>query len=376
MKKIIVLFVFFIVAQTLAQTNGISYQAIIMNPKGEQLPGVNNANSPVVNKDICMVFKFVDEFSNVEYQETVQTKTDGFGMVNLVIGKGTQTAGYAASFQSIVWNSSKKSLIVGINTNGNCATYTEISNQEFSYAPLAFSAINAENVTGVVAIENGGTNATTLLGARTNLGIENVDNTTDLNKPISNATQTALNLKEDLVNKSIDLTTDGTSDIKYPSVKSVKMYVDGKLLVLSNNLANEVTRATAAEAAIATDLATETSARTTADATLTINLSNEVTRATAAEDAIAADLATETSARTTADATLTTNLANELTRATAAEATIAADLATETSARTTADTNLTTNLANEVTRATAAEAAIADDLATETSARTTADATL
>ena len=76
-------------------------------------------------------------------------------MVNLVIGSGNQTAGYATSFKDIVWNISKKSLIVGINTDGSCSTYIEISNQDFSYVPLAFSAISAENVTGVVAIENG-----------------------------------------------------------------------------------------------------------------------------------------------------------------------------------------------------------------------------
>lgn len=108
MKKIFLLFILFVATHTFAQNNGISYQAIILNPKGEQLPGVNNLNSPLVNKDVCMVFKFVDEFSNVEYQETVQTKTDGFGMVNLVIGSGNQTAGYAASFKDIVWNISKK----------------------------------------------------------------------------------------------------------------------------------------------------------------------------------------------------------------------------------------------------------------------------
>ena len=198
MRKIFLLFIFFVVANTFAQTNGINYQAIILNPKGEQLPGVNNSSSPLVNKNICMVFKFIDEFSNVEYQETVQTKTDAFGMVNLVIGSGNQTAGYASSFKDIVWGTSKKSLIVGINTEGSCSNYVEISNQDFNYVPLAFSAINAENVTGVVGIENGGTNATTFLGARTNLGIENVDNTSDLNKPISAVTQIALNLKEDL----------------------------------------------------------------------------------------------------------------------------------------------------------------------------------
>ncbi|MBD0725480.1 hypothetical protein B6A10_09845 [Flavobacterium sp. L1I52] len=410
MRKIFLLFIFFVAANTFAQTNGINYQAIILNPKGEQLPGVNNSSSPLVNKNICMVFKFIDEFSNVEYQETVQTKTDAFGMVNLVIGSGNQTAGYASSFKDIVWGTSKKSLIVGINTEGSCSNYVEISNQDFNYVPLAFSAINAENVTGVVGIENGGTNATTLLGARTNLGIENVDNTSDLNKPISAVTQIALNLKEDVANKSTNVTTDGTSDTKYPSVKSVKTYVDATAANVSAALATEVTRATAAENTIAANLVTETNNRSASDNTLTTNLTAETVARTAADVTLTTDLATEVANRITADslkedvankstnvttdgtsdtkypsvksvktyvdtatASSTTSLTNEINRATAAENIIAANLVTETNNRSASDNTLTTNLTAETAARTAADGILTTDLATEVANRITAD---
>jgi hypothetical protein len=56
-------------------------------------------------------------------------------------------------------------------------------------------AKTADNVIGTVVIANGGTGATTVPGAKTSLGLGNVDNTTDLLKPISTATQTALDLK-------------------------------------------------------------------------------------------------------------------------------------------------------------------------------------
>jgi hypothetical protein len=83
----------------------------------------------------------------------------------------------------------------------------------------------ASKVTGVVAIANGGTGASTIAAAKTNLLLNNVDNTTDLNKPISTLTQTAIDTKENTANKSIN-TSLGTSDVLFPSQKAVKIYVD------------------------------------------------------------------------------------------------------------------------------------------------------
>ena len=57
---------------------------------------------------------------------------------------------------------------------------------------------NATNVTGTVAIVNGGTGATTNIIARSNLGLGNIDNTSDANKPVSTAQQAALDLKANL----------------------------------------------------------------------------------------------------------------------------------------------------------------------------------
>jgi len=63
---------------------------------------------------------------------------------------------------------------------------------------------------------------------KTDLGLNNVDNTSDLNKPISTATQTALNGKEDVANKSTN-TSLGTSDTLYPTQNAVKTYVDNNV---------------------------------------------------------------------------------------------------------------------------------------------------
>lgn len=61
---------------------------------------------------------------------------------------------------------------------------------------------------------------------KANINLGNIDNTSDAGKPVSTATATALATKEDKANKSTDISTDGSSDLKYPSVKAVKTYVD------------------------------------------------------------------------------------------------------------------------------------------------------
>jgi hypothetical protein len=86
----------------------------------------------------------------------------------------------------------------------------------------------ASKLTGTVGIANGGTGATTVAAAKTNLALNNVDNTSDVNKPISTLTQTALNTKENAANKSI-VTTLGTSDVLFPTQNAVKTYVDAAI---------------------------------------------------------------------------------------------------------------------------------------------------
>lgn len=88
------------------------------------------------------------------------------------------------------------------------------------------AGVSAAKITGALGISNGGTGAINASDARINLGLGNVDNTSDLLKPVSTATQALLNLKEDKANKSTNITTDAASNEKYPTVNAVKNYVD------------------------------------------------------------------------------------------------------------------------------------------------------
>jgi len=121
-----------------SQSSGITYQAVIYNPNGEELPGVDNPYAPLVNQDICLQFGIVDADGNLEYQEQVQVTTDPFGMVNLLIGTHTQTGGYAADFANVQWTADAKFLVVDLDIKGACTDFEELSNQPFTYVPFAY----------------------------------------------------------------------------------------------------------------------------------------------------------------------------------------------------------------------------------------------
>jgi hypothetical protein len=295
MKKYITLSVLFLSTFFYAQTSGISYQAVIYNPNPEVLPGYNQANSPLVNKKVCLKFSIVDVTSAVEYQETIETTTDEFGMVNLTIGTGTPIGGYAALFEDIIWDSTTKRLQVELDPSEKCTNFLEISNQPFTAVPFAFASKTAENVTGIVAIANGGTGANTIAGARTNLGLNNVDNTSDLNKPISTAMQTALNLKENTANKSDNINL-GTSSVLFPTQNAVKIYVDNKINTSGADLAIEVVRATNAENTLTTNLNAEIARATASENTKEdkVNKSTDVTLADTSNTKFPTELAVKT----------------------------------------------------------------------------------
>ena len=137
MKKILILFLL-VTNYCFSQTSGITYQAVVYNPNGEELPGEDNSYAPLTNKNICLQFGIVDNTGTVEYQEQVQVTTDNFGMVNLLIGTSTQTGGYSTGFNGVVWSADSKFLKVDIDIQGSCSNFEELSNQPFTYVPFAY----------------------------------------------------------------------------------------------------------------------------------------------------------------------------------------------------------------------------------------------
>ncbi len=78
---------------------------------------------------------------------------------------------------------------------------------------LAGGLSGPEGQPGVVQSVNGYSQATVVL-TKADIGLSNVDNTSDLNKPISNATQTALNLKANDADVVHDTGTETIAGVK------------------------------------------------------------------------------------------------------------------------------------------------------------------
>ena len=134
MKNLIPLlsFILLINLQVFAQTDGLNYQAVIIDPNPEEIPGIDVTGNILPNKEINVRFTIYGNSGNTEYQEIHTTTTDEYGMINLVIGKGNSVTG---KFTEIYWDGSTKNLKVEINLDG---TYSGLSDQELLFVPYAY----------------------------------------------------------------------------------------------------------------------------------------------------------------------------------------------------------------------------------------------
>jgi hypothetical protein len=103
---------------------------------------------------------------------------------------------------------------------------------------------------------------------------------------------------------------------------ATKQYVDTQSATLATNLANEVTRAQAAETGLLQNLTAETARATGAEAKVAANLTGEVNRAQTAEAALNKGLNGEATRAAGAEAILTANLTAESVRAQGVEASL------------------------------------------------------
>jgi hypothetical protein len=131
----------------------------------------------------------------VDYTETRRVTTNAQGLFTAVIGD-TGAISTLGNFTTINWKNTPKFLKIEMDAAAgtNFITMGTTQFQYVAYAQFAKS-VDAENIVGIVPVTLGGTGVNSLTGLKTALTLNNVNNTTDLTKPISTLTQTALDLK-------------------------------------------------------------------------------------------------------------------------------------------------------------------------------------
>ena len=137
-----------------------------------------------------------------EYTEIRKVSTNAQGLFSVVIGD-TDASSSIGNFSTINWKNTPKFLKIEMDAaaGNNFITMGTTQFQYVAYAQFA-SSVDADNITGIVPVGKGGTGVASLASLKaalaidkTSIGLSNVDNTTDLLKPISTATLNALDIK-------------------------------------------------------------------------------------------------------------------------------------------------------------------------------------
>lgn len=115
-----------------AQTDGITYQAVIIGPDALELPGVDSEGNYLPNATIAIRFTIYDSGNQVEFEEVQITNTDEFGRINLLIGDAEHDY-----FKEISWDGTPKDLKVEIDFDaGN--NFEEMSRERLTFLPFAY----------------------------------------------------------------------------------------------------------------------------------------------------------------------------------------------------------------------------------------------
>ncbi len=205
MKKIFFLLVISLITTlpSLAQNEGISFQGLARNAAGEVL----------VSQSISLRLSILlgSPSGSVVYTETRQTNTNPQGIFAVVVGDGTANS-KTGNFSTIDWGTASKFIKVEMDPNAGL-NFTTMGTSKLQPVPFAFYAygVDAENVQGIVPVSSGGTGVASMAELKTSLGVDQVNNTSDANKPLSTAATTALATKVDKVSGKELSTNDYTT---------------------------------------------------------------------------------------------------------------------------------------------------------------------
>jgi hypothetical protein len=251
-----------------AQNGGINFQGMARNTAGEAL-----ANQKI---SLRLSVLINSESGTVEYSETKEATTSGQGVFSVVIGDGnilTKTG----NFSDINWKNPVKFLKVELDPSGG-TNFALMGTSRLQAVPFAYYAngIDAENIQGTLPIAKGGTGVGSITALKTSLGLDQVNNTSDANKPLSTAAQAALETKVDKV------TGKGLSANDYTSAEKSKLAAITGTNTGDQDLSGYATTAALAGKANTADLTAALATKATAS-DVTTGLAGKVDKVTGKE---------------------------------------------------------------------------------------------
>ena len=246
MKHIFTLVLFlFLALKVSAQTDGITYQAVIIGPDVLELPGVDSEGNYLPSTNVAIRFTIFDSGNEVEFQEVQTTTTDEFGRINLIIGAVEHD-----NFEKISWDGTAKDLAVEIDFDGG-SNFVDMSREQLTFVPYAYhrnitatgtldvdddTFLNREltvggptNLNSTLSVNDG--NATTLTGDLTVDGATNLNGTLDVNNKSTTNLSGALN---------VGIVT-GAEDVDAPTILNGTLNVVGKTTVTDFEATGEST---------------------------------------------------------------------------------------------------------------------------------------
>lgn len=131
-----IVFSFILILMAEAQTDGLSYQAIIIDNEADEVPGMDISGNYLSNGSVELLFTITDGEGNILFQEMQSVTTDDYGLVNTIIGQGDSTPLNTPEFTAISWDGTERNLLVGIRYGAG--GFKDLSEQKLLFVPYAF----------------------------------------------------------------------------------------------------------------------------------------------------------------------------------------------------------------------------------------------
>ena len=200
MKRILCILLIFGFAQN-AFGQGINFQGVARSANGVIL----------ASQKISLKLSIITGTATTspDYVETRSVSTNAQGIFSIVVGD-TGAISTIGTYASISWKTSTKFLKVEMDPN-NGTSFISMGTTPLQYVPFSYysNGVDAANVAGVLPVKSGGTGVATISDLKVALVLDKVNNTSDLDKPISTLTQTALGTKLSTTGNAATATTAG-----------------------------------------------------------------------------------------------------------------------------------------------------------------------